>query len=152
MLTATASPITKIKTYSKLSDYEKKIILLAFLPATLVFLTFIGIIFIATPTFSLAVFHTSFLSWKEPVEKLSGIIVAALCLVFWGCLIGVVVVTRKMVNSFDHITNDLNEIIAGHSEEIIKTPPNDALTKELLKSVNVLVVRYLEQEKKKKAT
>ena len=128
--------------------YQKEMIILTFLPSALIFLSFISIVFIGNPAFSLAVFHTSFLHSETSINQFSEIIVFLMCVFFLLSLLAAFIISHNMIGAFGRIIRELDEIIAGHSQRAISSRPNDTLTKDLLKRINVLVEYYIKHENK----
>jgi hypothetical protein len=131
------------------NKYQDRIILLTFLPSTLMFLLFIGIVFIVNPDISDAVLHTSFLGMEKFILRFPWLIVFLMCLILWLSMIGAYVTSLNMVGAFRRIIYELDEIIAGRSQKDINSRPDDDLSKELLKRINVLIEHYVGNKNKK---
>ncbi len=134
--------------YATSNKYQNEIILLTFIPSVLTFLSFICFVFIGNPTVCKAVFHVSFYDKVKFVNDMSGLMVTLMCLFFMLSLVGAFIISHNMVGAFGRIIRELDEIIAGRSERLISSRPNDTLTKDLLKRVNVLVEHYVKHSKK----
>lgn len=124
------------------NKYQDKIILLTFLPSALIFLIFIGIIFLGNPIVCQSVFHTTFPDLEKLVKQLSEWIVVFMCSIFLYSVIIAFVISNEMVGAFGRINRELDDIIAGRSSKTITCRPKDDLIKDLLKRVNVLVEYY----------
>lgn len=129
------------------NKFQEKIILLAFFPSALIFLSFICIVFVSNPAISKAVLHVSFYDKEKLVSRLSGLIVFLMCSLFVLSLIGAFVISHNMVGAFGRIIRELDEIIAGRSQKTINSRPDDTLSKDLLKRINVLIESYVKHEK-----
>ena len=134
-----------LKTHNK---YQRKIILLAFIPGALIFMAFICIVFIGAPNFSKAIFHTSFWNLENSVNQISGLLVLLMCLIFLFSMIQAFIISHKMLGAYERIIRELDEIISGRSQKTIKGRPYDTLTNDLLKHINVLVEFYRDNKKK----
>lgn len=71
-----------------------------------------------------------------------------MCLIFVLTLIGAYIVSHNMIGAYGRILRELDEIIAGRSTKTISSRPNDTLTKELLKRINVLIKSYVAHQHK----
>ena len=135
--------------FSIANKYQSTIILLTFFPSTFIFLLFICLIFIINPGISDAAFHTSFACMERFITRFPWVIALLMGLVLFLSLIGAYVVSHNIVGAFGRVNRELDEIIAGRSQKLISSRPEDGLMKELLKRVNVLVSYYVENKNKK---
>jgi hypothetical protein len=114
----------------------------------LMFVSFICIVFIGNPIIFQSIFHIPLLSMQRSANQVSEMIVFLMCLFFILSLIWAFIISHNMVGAFGRITRELDEIIAGRSQRVISSRPNDTLTKDLLKRINVLAEYYIKHEKK----
>jgi hypothetical protein len=135
--------------FSIANKYQATIILLTFFPSTVIFLLFICLIFIINPGISDAAFHTSFVYMEKFISRFPWVIALLMGLVLFLSLIGAYVVSRNIVGAFGRVNRELDEIIAGRSQQFINSRPEDGLMKDLLKRVNVLVSYYVENKNKR---
>ena len=129
------------------NKYQKHIIILVFLPSLLIFLAFNGIVFMGNPAFSKAVFHASFPSSERSINLFSEMIVIFMCSFFLLSLFATFIISHNMIGGFERITKELDVIISGKSQRTISSRPNDTLTKELLKRINILAEYYIKNKK-----
>ncbi len=144
-LPAVNKPRAIFATHNK---FQREIIILAFFPSALIFLTFICMVILGNLFFCKALFHRSFPASIDLVNKLSGLMVFFMCLIFVLTLIGAYIVSHNMIGAYGRILRELDEIIAGRSTKTISSRPNDTLTKELLKRINVLIKSYVAHQHK----
>jgi len=134
------------KAFSTGNVYQEKIIFLTFFPSVFISLVFISIVFICNPIVSELVLHTTYPALERLVNQFSGLIVFLTCSVFFYSLVLAFRISNQMVGAFGRINRELDDIIAGKSNKAITCRPNDQMTKELLKRVNVLVEHYLKDK------
>ena len=130
------------------NKYQQDMILLTFLPSALIFLGFVGIVFIGNPALTMAVFHTSFFNSPNSINQFSELIVILMCSFLLLSIYAAFIISHNMIGAFGRVIKELDAIIAGHSQRAISSRPNDTLTKDLLKRVNFLVEYYLQHEKR----
>ena len=135
--------------FSIANKYQARIILLTFFPSTLMFLLFICIIFIANPDISKAALHTSFLDMERLILRFPWSILFLMGLILLLSMVKAYVISLHMVGAYGRITYELDEIIAGRSQKIIKSRPEDGPMRDLLKRINVLVPYYVADKNKK---
>lgn len=130
------------------NKYQDKIILLSFLPSALIFLAFMGIVFIGNPIITKAVYHSSYPEMIKLVLTFTGAIVFFICLIVLLAMMLSFVVSHHLVGPFGRIIKELDDIIDGKSQRIsIINRPGDSLAADLLKRVNVLVEFYVKNKK-----
>lgn len=125
------------------NKYQEKIIFLTVLPSILTFLSFACVIFIADPFISKAIFSNSLMFIENLVHRYCLLIVVLMCVFLILSLMGAYVVSNHMIGAFGRIVSELDEIIAGRSQKTITGRPEDDLTNDLLKRVNVLIKFYV---------
>jgi len=130
------------------NKYQNDLILIAFIPSALIFLSFISIIFISNPAITKALFHISFYDNAKLVSKFSGLIIFLLCFMFMLSIIAAFFVSHNMIGAFGRIIREMDDVIAGRSQKMISSRPNDTMTKELLKRVNLLIESYVKHADK----
>jgi len=129
------------------NKYQKQIIYLAFFPSVFTFLIFIVIVYIGNPMMSNAMLHASSSNMGNLFSQLSSLIVLLICAFLIFSLMAAFVISNTLVGAFGRIIRELDEIIAGSSKKFITSRPNDTLSADLLKRVNVLVKFYVENRK-----
>lgn len=147
-------PSTNVKkrvVYVTANKYQKEIILLAFIPAVLVFLSFIAIVFIGNvllgnPVILERLFHSSH-SEITP-NQFSEMIVFLMCSFFILSLFVAFIISNNMVGAFGRIIRELDDVLAGRSQKTISSRTKDTLSKDLLKRINKLIEYYVEHQKK----
>ena len=130
------------------NKYQQEMIFLTFLPSALIFLAFSFIVFLGNPAVIRAVFHTSFSTPETSINLFSEAIVFLMCFFFLLSLYAAFIISHNMIGAFGRIIREMDEVISGHSERIISSRPDDTLTKDLLKRINVLIEHYIKYEKK----
>jgi len=146
---ATANSKKKSRLFFVVANkYQREIILLAFIPSVLIFLSFIAIVFIGNPIVSNAVLHTSFFNVQNLINHFSVLIIFLICFYFISCMVLTFIISDRMVGAFDRIVRELDEVIAGRSQKLIKSRPEDTLSKDLIKRINVLIESYVKQGNK----
>ncbi len=132
----------KRNVFSTANKYQDKIVLLSFLPSTLIFLAFITIVFIGNPIISQAVFHSSVSSITNLVYTFTGTIIFLLCFIILLSMIFSFVISHRIVGPFGRIIKELDDVIEGKTKRLITSRPGDELAEDFLKRVNVLVDFY----------
>ena len=130
------------------NQYQEQIIFLVFLPSALTFLGFICIALLINPTVSQILFHTTFTGIKNIVNLTTGVVIILICLFFIISLTNAFILSNNMLGAMGRINRELDDILAGKSQTSISSRPNDTLTKELLKRINVLIKFYVEHRNK----
>jgi hypothetical protein len=128
------------------NKFQDRIIFLTFLPSILMFFFFICIIFITNPVISEAVLHVSFLNLQQLIHRFPLLVVFSMCLILFLSMIAAYLISLNMVGAFDRITVELDDIISGRSRKKIDARPEEDLTQDLLKRINVLVENYVEKK------
>jgi hypothetical protein len=134
--------------FTTANKYQREIILIAFVPSAIIFLTFTCIIALGNPAFSKAIFHTSALNMKNMVNQLSTVIILFMFLIYLLSLIRTYIVSNYMVGAIERIIRELDDVVAGRSHHIISSRPKDTLTRDLVKNINVLIKFYVDHNKK----
>ena len=129
------------------NKYQEQMIFIVFLPSVVTFLTFILIILIGNPIMSHAILHASSVSAGNMLNQFSSLLVILICFFLFLSIIAAFVVSNSMVGAFGRIIHELDEIIAGNSQKTITSRPQDTLSADLLKRINVLVKFYVENKK-----
>lgn len=132
--------------FNTANEYQNKIILLTFLPTVFIFLVFTIIVFVGNPIITDAIYHQPMNSVVSLINKFTGIIVLAMCLIVIATIAGSFIISHHIVGPFGRIIKELDDVIDGRTDKKITSRPGDDLAKELLKRVNFLIDAYTRQK------
>jgi len=137
----------KRNVFKTANKYQKHIIYLVFFPSIFTFLAFFCIIFIGNPYMSHAILHATTANMGHLLSEFSSLLILVICLFLFLSLVMAFVISNALVGAFGRIIRELDEIIAGKSKKTVYSRPNDTLSADLLKRVNVLAKFYIENKK-----
>lgn len=124
------------------NKYQKRVLLLAFIPIVIVYVALIAFATLFKHELMNVMLMDSPAMGIQFLMRWHIIVIFALAVVFIIILIWAYKMSANLVGAFERIIRELDEVIAGRSQRKIKARARDELANELLHRVNQLIEGY----------
>jgi hypothetical protein len=129
------------KRFFRANKYQKKIIILAFLPViTIIVLMWLFLSVFYQEMVGVILYQSSTQAVKT-INHWGAIIGVGFMALLIGVLYWSFSLSLHLVGAFERIIKELDEVIGGRSSKPLSARPKDELANELLKRINVLIER-----------
>jgi len=133
-----SNPIKK-RGLRQMNKYEEKILLLSFIPSTLLCICMTGLLYVFFDDFGRALTNEKTILDIAYVKHWGILVMSSLWVFFVALIMWVCWEAHHLVGAFNRVKKELHDVSTGERKDTVHVRDKDQLFQELLENINVII-------------